>query len=203
VIFLWFIAHRGLVKNGIKENSIEAFKAAIDSNKYCGFELDVRVTKDKVYVIYHDMLFKGKLVNNVLYKEFKKEHIPKLSDVLKLNTDKIIMIEIKDFNIDVIKLSKILNKFNNKNLYISSFNNKILLKLKPYLNNIKIGSLNYILNSLDNYSSYDFICIINYLITPKIIEYFKANNIELFSYGISNKNNIKYKNIFYIIDENN
>ena len=200
---MWFIAHRGLVKNDIKENTIEAFEAAIKSDKYVGFELDVRVTKDNVFVIYHDMLFKGRLVNKVLYKELKKEHIPKLIDVLKLNTNKIIMIEIKDFSIDVIKLSKILNKFNTKKLYISSFNNKILLELKPYLRNIKIGSLNYVLNSLDNYSSYDFICIINYLITPKIIEYFKANNIELFSYGISNKNNIKYKNIFYIIDENN
>jgi len=198
---MWLIAHRGLVNDSIKENTMEAFKAALDSSKYVGIELDIRTTKDNEFVVYHDMLFKGKLVKNTLYNEMKKENIPKLIDVLKLNTNKIIMIEIKDFNINVLKLAKLLNRYNNKNLYISSFNNNILLKIKPYLQNVKIGSLNYVLNSLDNYKAFDFICIINYLLTEQMVNFFLDSNIEVFSYGIKNIKNIKYRNVYYIVDD--
>lgn len=195
------IAHRGLVTKDIKENTIDAFKSAIDSSKYVGFELDIRETKDKVFVVYHDVLFKGKLIKNINYEELKKENIPRLIDVLKLKTDKIIMIEIKDFNINLKRLAKLLNKFNYQNLYVSSFNNEVLLELKKIINNIKIGSLNYILNSMESYKCFDFICIINYLITPEIINYFKTNNLEVFTYGVFNKESIIYQNVYYIIDD--
>lgn len=198
---MWLIAHRGLVKEGIKENTIEAFNEALESPKYMGIELDIRTSKDKEFVVYHDLLFKGKMVKNTLYKDMKNENIPRLIDVLKLNTNEIIMIEIKDFNINIKKLAKLLNKYNNKKLYISSFNNEVLLKLKPYLKNIKIGSLNYVLNSLEDYKVFDFICIINYLLTDDLVKYFKRNNIEIFGYGIKSIKNLKYKNIYYIVDE--
>ena len=196
-----FIAHRGLVKNGIKENTIEAFVAAINSDKYIGFELDVRTTKDNELVVYHDLLYKGKLVKKTLYKELKKDNIPKLSDVLKLDTNKIIMIEIKDYNIDLKKLSLLLNNYNYKNLYVMSFNNKVLKKLKKYVNNIKLGSLNYVFNSEDDYNFIDFICLINYILTDDFINYFFQKNIEVFAYGIKDIKRINFDKVKYIVDE--
>jgi len=196
-----FIAHRGLVNKFNKENTIKAFKSAINSDKYIGFELDLRVSKDQKFIVYHDLLYKGKLVKNTLYKELKKDNIPLLEEVLNLDTEKIIMIEIKDYKINLKKLAKLLSSYNNKNLYISSFNNKVLKDLKNYINNIKIGSLNHVLNSEENYSEFDFVCIVNLFLTEDIINYFIKQNIEVFGYGITKKENVKYKNVKYIIDE--
>ena len=42
------IAHRGLVKEGVKENTLQAFLGAIKSKKYTGFELDVYTSKDGI-----------------------------------------------------------------------------------------------------------------------------------------------------------
>ena len=198
---MFLIAHRGLVTKSIKENTMEAFMEALNSTKYAGIELDIRVSKDSEFVVYHDLLFKGKLLKHTLYKELKKENVPRLTDVLKINTGKIIMVEIKDFDIDIKRLSNLLNKYSNKNLYISSFNNEVLLKLKPYLKNAKIGSLNYVLNSIDDYNVFDFVCILNYLLTNELVKYFQNNNIEVFGYGIKNIKNIKHQNVYYIVDD--
>jgi len=196
-----YIAHRGLVSGTVKENTLEAFNLALESSRYIGIELDVRVSKDNEFIVYHDLLFKGRLVKNVLYNELKKEGVSKLIDVLKLDTNKILMIEIKDFDINLKKLAKLLKSYNTKNLYISSFNNKILLNLRKNLKNVKIGSLNYVLNSKEDYSAFDFIGIINYLLTDELIKYFRKRNIEVFGYGVSSIQKIKYKNINYIVDE--
>lgn len=195
------IAHRGLVNKTLKENTLEAFKAALNSPKYCGIELDVRVSKDNEFVVYHDLTYKNKLIKNTSYKDLKKDNIPKLVDVLNLNTDKIIMIEIKEADIDLKKLANLLNKYNHKKLYVMSFNNNILKKLKPYISNIKIGSLNYILNSEEDYSIFDFMGIVNYFLTDDLIEYFKSKNIEVFAYGVKSITAIKNNRIYYIVDD--
>ena len=73
--------------------------------------------------------------------------------------------------------------------------------MRKNLKNVKIGSLNYVLNSKEDYSAFDFIGIINYLLTDELIKYFRKRNIEVFGYGVSNVQKIKYKNINYIVDE--
>lgn len=196
-----FIAHRGLVINGIKENTLEAFDAAVNSDKYVGFELDVRVTKDNEFIVYHDLIYRGSWVRNVMYEDMKQDNIPRLKDVLKINTNKIIMVEIKDYSIDLKKLAKILNRYNYKNIYVMSFNNKLLKELKKYITKIKIGSLNYIFNSEEDYKFIEFICLINSIITEKLINYFFQNNIEVFAYGIKDIKKIKYSNVRFIVDE--
>ena len=109
-----FIAHRGLVNASTKENTIASFLGAINSPKYAGFELDIYTTKDGVFIINHNPLIAGKFIWNYTYKELKKKGYPKLEDILKLKTNKIILIEIKDINIDTQKLTKLLaSKYKN------------------------------------------------------------------------------------------
>ena len=192
-----FIAHRGLVKKGIKENTIESFQEAIDSDIYAGFELDIYTSKDKEFVVHHDPLLDGKLIWNYSYKELKKKNVAKLEDVLKLNTDKIILIEIKDINIDINKLTKLLNKYKKKNIYVMSFFNSVIKKFENQ--SFKIGVLNYILNSSSTYH-YDFIGILYDVASKHLIESLKKIKIEVFLYALSKKDKYLFKDVYYIID---
>ena len=102
------IAHRGFFNNeeGIPENSIPAFKKAIRYGY--AIELDVKLTKDKRLVVFHDDLLKrvcgvNKIIENLTYKELLKYNlfdtkykIPLFSEVLELVKGKVpILIETK------------------------------------------------------------------------------------------------------------
>jgi len=50
-----YIAHRGLVNN-TNDNSYLSLKKALESPKYIGIETDLRTTKDKKIILYHDLL---------------------------------------------------------------------------------------------------------------------------------------------------
>lgn len=195
-----FVAHRGKVDNYTKENTISSFKSAIEDDRYAGFELDIRVSKDKKIVVVHDFFTNGLLVSKTNYSKLKEYDIPRLSDVLELPTNKIILIEIKDTNIDIDYLNNMLNKYKDKNIYVVSFYNEIIKKLLKLDHNYKCGILNYIFNSEYSYNEYDFICLLNSSITSNIVEYFKKRKIEIFSYGIYKVK--EYKNdIYYIVDK--
>ena len=193
-----YIFHRGYHQIKREENKLVSLIKGLENENAIGIETDIRKTKDQVFVLYHDPLFKGKLVNQCLYKEMKKENIPTLIDLLKIKTDKILLLEIKDFNIDVPKLIKTLNKYQ-RNIYLMSFNNKVIAKIKKLKTPYKIGVLNYVFNSSDTYN-YDFICLLNDLITPTMIERFKKLNIMVISYGVRNIESCLYPSLIYIIN---
>ena len=117
------IAHRGIWNKFIKDNSYEAIKNGILSDKYIGVEFDIRTTKDKKIIIYHDALYNGVLVSKTLYKDMKDVCL--LTNILSIKTDKMLLIEIKERNIDKNKLLKILNRYK-RNYYIMSFNTKVI-----------------------------------------------------------------------------
>ena len=100
-------AHRGLWNKDYPENSLAAFKNAME-NGY-GIELDVQPIEDGTPVIFHDskmsrMTEKDKYIQNLTKEEFEKiklldskEKIPTLEDVLKLVKGKVpLLIEIKN-----------------------------------------------------------------------------------------------------------
>lgn len=197
------IAHRGKVDSINKENTIEAFKAAINDKKYGGFELDIRETKDKKIVVVHDFVVDNKLIKRVNYKELERYNIPLLESVLKLDTEKIIMIEIKDPNMDIEALRKLLEKYQDKKIYLMSFYNNVIKEFLKLSHTCKCGILNYGFNHEYSYNEYDFICILDFSLTDNIIEYFRRRKIEVFSYGLlTNKLNIK-EYVNYIIDNKN
>jgi len=103
-----YFAHRGLFDNesDAPENSLKAFKRAIDNNY--GVEFDVEITKDKQLVIHHDDTLQRSAgvdlrVCETTYEELKKhklfksdETIPLFTEVLDLIDGQIpIIIEIK------------------------------------------------------------------------------------------------------------
>lgn len=188
-----YIAHRGIYNKNVSDNSYKALYDGLLSYKYIGIETDVRVTKDNVFILYHDVLYKGKLVKNVFYKDMV--NVTKLEDILKINTDKIILLEIKDFDIDVKKFIKLINKYN-KNIMIMSFDVNVIKKIKKITNKYKLGVLNYVLNSDSDYN-FDFICLLDIIATDYVIESFKKRNIDILIYGVVNDN----RNLTYIIDD--
>ncbi len=187
------IKHRGIHNNEIKENTYEAIKLALNSDKYIGCEFDVRETKDHEFIINHDSLYDGKLISNLSYNELPK-YMPRLLDILKINSQKIFLIEIKNIS-SFSNFIKLLNKFKNKNIYVMSFSNNLINKINIENKTYKVGILNYVLNTTDN-NKYDFIAILNSLLNDNIINTLK--NKEIFSYGLLEKH--KYKNVFYITD---
>ena len=199
------IAHRGLWNKNIKDNSYEALKNGLLSNKYIGIECDIRTTLDKKIIIYHNTLYKGNLVRNTNYKDMKD--IILLEDLLKIKTDKILLLEIKERDIDKNKLIKLLNKYK-RNYYIMSFNNSVIFELRELKKEYKYGVLNYILNSKSDYDL-DFICLLDGISSDYIINNFKKRGIEVIIYGtIKIKKDVKYivddyKLWKYVIKNNN
>lgn len=194
------IAHRGKVTNNLKENTMESFQEAIKDSKYQGFELDIRTTKDKELVVVHDFFYNINLINKTMYQDLNKD-ICLLEDVLKLETDKIILLEIKERDIDINKLNSLLTKYSSKNIYVMSFYKepiKKLLQLKP---NYKCGVLNYLFNSENSYNEYDFIVLLDKTITANLISYFQNRKLEIFSYGVIKENFPYQDDVYYIVDE--
>ena len=102
-----YYAHRGLHNSERAENSMSAFKAAVDSGY--GIELDIRLAKDGKLVVFHDDTLdrvcgrSGKVIDftaNDLSK-FKlngtNEGIPLFADVLKMVDGRVpLLVEIKE-----------------------------------------------------------------------------------------------------------
>ena len=189
-----FIAHRGIWNDSVKDNSYQALYNGLLSEEYIGIETDVRVTKDNVFVIYHDPLYNGKLVKNVYLKDMVD--VCRLEDILKIKTDKIILLEIKDFNMDVKKFIKLIDKYK-RNVMIMSFSTLVINKIKTLNTKYKLGVLNYIINSDGNYD-FDFICLLDIISNNFVIERLKKRNIEVLIYGVIDI----LEDATYIIDDN-
>lgn len=196
-----FIAHRGKHSREVEENSLSSFKMACEDNKYVGFECDVRQSSDGEFIICHDAIYKNNLIRYQSKDKLVSLGLTTLDEVINIDTNKIMLLEIKDFNINIKKLVDTLNSSKNK-IYVMSFSKEVIRKLKQYVLNFKVGILNYVLNSQSNYNNYDFICLLDSTITPSIIKYFNDKKIEIFSYGII-KLKKEYSNIYYIVDEDN
>ena len=195
-----YIAHRGLKPARVKENSLEAFSLAIKNPNYVGFECDVRTSLDQVFFIHHNALIDLKLVSSLTKKELLKKNLTPLKEVLKLKTDKIILIEIKESNIDIYKLHQLLNNCNRK-IYVMSFLNSVIKKLSKLKRNYKIGCLNYLLNSEEDYRYLDFICLLEISYSHKLYSYFQEKGLEVFIYGIHKKETYEIIDDVYFITD--
>lgn len=205
------IIHRGLIDSNVIENTIPAFVKTIN-NQYI-IELDVRLLKDNMIVVFHDAnlhrLTKiAKNVETYTYKELKKIKIngryiiPTLDSVLKLVDGKVpILIDVKGNTDNYLleeELLKLLENYQGE-VYIQSFQVKSLnymwKKQKKYRYGLII--LNYLhlklFTKLWIKFRYDFIaCHIN-VVKNKNLQKLRKNK-ELIGWTITNKKDIeKYK----------
>ena len=108
--------HRGLAKKKFKENTIQSFKYCF--KRKFGIETDLQVTKDNKLICFHDFNLKRKFKLNVNVKDI---NYPKLKKISNKNRAPIPLLK------DLLKIS------NNKH--------RLLLEIKPLLNNQNLMSL--------------------------------------------------------------
>ena len=148
--FLNGVAHRGLHNSQLPENSVSAFKNAIDND--FAFELDVHLTKDGKVLVSHDsdlkrMCNKEGVIEELTLEEIKADYklpngetLPTLQEVLTITDEKVpIVIELKPYantkNYKVLakKVLELLRNVRNKgNFIIISFYPQCLLPFKKH-----------------------------------------------------------------------
>lgn len=197
----YIIAHRA---NGskFKENTEQAILEVINYSYVDGIEIDIRMTKDKKFVLAHNEYFicknkKVKKISNTKYKEIKEcKEFSLLEDVLKkLKTDKYIVLDLKIVNKNTYRknLMRLLKKYSNT-YYLCSFEYEFLLDLKKRYPLYKIGYLKgYFLNIDKNKENLDFI-FSHYLNYENEEGIWTINKEELIK-------KYKNKNIFIITDK--
>ena len=194
-----FIAHRGNNNHLYLENTKEAIIDCLSKDYIDGVEIDIRVTKDKEFVVIHNILIDrvsngSGFVKDKTLKELKSyvfgnnQKISTLEEILKVKNNKLLLIEIKDESnnykefIDI--FYKKIKKYLYLNIIVCSFNYELLTYLKKIEKNIRCA---LIINSIFNKDK-----IYNYLdyklLSKQTIEYSKDND---FIWTINNINDYK------------
>ncbi len=225
-----FIAHRGLHKNKmIPENSMLAFKAAIEKNY--AIEFDINITKDNQIVVFHDddlnrLCNKKENIEDVSYDFLKdlnlyesNEKIPLLKELLDEVAGKIpLIIEIKKHkNIGLLEniLLEMLKEYKGE-YFICSFEKDILLwleKNKPKeIRGLIFGSLPIKFKKYEKIaflykyfkSKADFISLEDKLIDSSIYDFCKKKELDILVWTIKDKKSFQNidKKVSAVIFEN-
>ena len=218
----YIIAHRGIHDNiNIYENTLESFELSI--KKGYAIELDIRMTKDKQIIVFHDnntkrLTKKNRIVEESTYQELNNQnilHIPLLTEVLKLVSGKVpLLIEIKTIpktgELET-HLMNILNNYQGK-YAIQSFNPKVLYWFKRNYPNILRGQLSmkyhkhnlstlkkYILSNMlfNTITKPNFISYKYNELSPNQIKKYKKKNIKLIGWTITNEKEFNHYKKYY------
>lgn len=175
-----YVIHRGITNKYIKENSYCAIKRALMDVNSSGVEFDIRLTKDNVIVLSHDSID----IESSNYSDIiKKKYLSTLDVILGINTKKILLIDIKvrnNYKRFAKRIIKYLDNINNKNIYLASFNKKIIKYLKQKTN-YKLGYITFKNTKNNNYFE-----VINFITLSKN-NINKYPNKEIFLWTIHNK----------------
>jgi len=213
------IAHRGLHNDKLPENSLGAFKAALEKN--IPIEVDIHLLKSGEVVIFHDDNLKrmtgvNKNINELTYNEIKKlkllytdEKIPLLEEALQLVDGKVLLdIEFKCTN-RAGKLEKAacgLLDYYKGDFIVKSFNPLSLLWFKINRPNFIRGQIScgfnkekmnffkkYILRNMcmNLITKPDFVAYDLNSITEKIVKRLKRKNIPLILWTIRSDEDLK------------
>lgn len=209
------ISHRASNISKYKPNTKAALLTALSLDFIDGIEFDVRITKDKKIVIIHDPVINlvsngSGIVKKMKYKKLIKynfgtkenpSRICTLDNLLKdINSNKIILIDIKEESNDLKIADIVLNiiKKYNLNIYIASFNYNIIRYLQNKYK--KVGLIiNKAINNKKLYNNFGF-NIISYqyknIITKKETFLFTINEVkeDLDKFNIITDNPYLFKN---------
>ncbi len=165
------IAHRSKNNHNYKENSIMASIDTLNKDYIDGIEIDIRFTKDKKIIMYHNYLYNMKIVNNLNYNDIKGINL--LESLLKrIKTNKIILLDIKCENNNYKEfckyILKLINKYKN-NYYLCSFNYNLIkyligktrfplgIFITDFINkNKNFSNLSFLALSKNSYNDIDF-----------------------------------------------
>ncbi len=134
------VAHRG-GKEFFHENTLKAYGKAIEL-KCPFFELDIRETKDKQIVCFHDPDIQKQKIEDITYKELLNLsgiEVPLFKDTLKLTKGKIkLLCEIKAKGYEKEAIHILKENFND-NVIIVSFLDDVLYKIHKLAPEMKTG----------------------------------------------------------------
>ncbi len=197
-------AHRGLFGNGVPENSLLAFKKAIDQG--FGAELDIHLTKDGKLAVIHDHSLKRTAgadlnIEELTLSEAQKfglentdEKIPDFLDVLSLfENKKPLIIELKSTGSNVNELcsktAEILKNY--KGIYcIESFDPRVVRWFKKNCPQIIRGQLseNFLRNKKSNLNFFAklsmTLLLTNFLTSPDFVA-FRFNHRKTLSFRLA------------------
>lgn len=210
---MFLIAHRANNNHGLSENSKNAILNCLNKEYIDGIEVDIRITKDKKLVLFHDPIIDFSsdghgIVKYMTLSQLKKykygkssEDITTLEEVLMNFNNKLLLIELKEIGNDYIflvdELVRIINKYQNINIYVCSFNFNLLTYLKNNYKNVKCGLIiGFGLNKLKSINNFDFL-----VLSSNNLDFINQKH-EVFVFGIKfNKlSNIK-DGVYLITDE--
>jgi len=226
-LFLW--GHRGSPVKKM-ENTLPSFKKAIEQG-IDGLEFDVRCTKDKQVVVFHDkdlvcLAGINKNIKDMTYDELKiihplgKEKIPRLDDLAHIiKKTGAINIEIKSDSLfsGYDAVDPVVSFIKKNNLYkkciVSCFNPLVLIKLKMKTPQVIIGYLYYRKVPLHAWHNVfwmrhvrpDSLHIHHSLIESWPVKWAKKQNLKISTYTVNNKRvyeKIKKLNIDGIFTDN-
>ena len=195
------IAHRGFADN-CRENTLESYRRAIEVGADA-IELDVRKTKDDVFILFHDELIREKQINQLTYEEINylagdlSFQVPTLVEVLKLVQGKIkldVELKEKDYETDVITL--ILEYLTIEQFIVTSFQFESLSTIKFNYPQVKTG---IILNSKTasnfdynaNLMTVDFLVLHTSLLDTNWLEIAQINNKFIWVWTVNKEKIIK------------
>lgn len=194
----FIIAHRGAKSLAKYENTLESFQMAIDLNVQM-VEFDIRQTKDKKLIIYHNPTIGRRRIRELTYRQLstiankKGLEIPLLEDVLKLCQGKVHLdIEFKESGYEKEVVDLVTNYFNYDEFIMISFSDNIIKEVKRLDSNIRTGLLIglegaslpqrlqelYPIKRLKNTNA-DFIAAHYYLVTRFLLYLCKKHHYDL------------------------
>jgi glycerophosphoryl diester phosphodiesterase len=138
------VAHRGAPSDS-RENTIESFEKAIALGADM-IEFDVRRTKDKVLIAYHDESIQGRPVRELTFETIRQvardqgSDIPTVEEVLRFTRGKIKLdVELKEEGYEKETVELISRYFEKDQFVISSFNDASLKIMKKDYPGVRVG----------------------------------------------------------------
>lgn len=138
------IAHRGFTRT-FPDNTLEAFEAAIKIH-VDGIECDIHETADHQFMVYHDAELLGKNITRLSLAEVSsvrlrdRYEIPTLEQTLDLCRKRVkLMLELKQVHSLERFVTLVTEKMEPSDVFLTSFNQDIVLKLSYIAPEIKRG----------------------------------------------------------------
>lgn len=172
-----FIAHRGLDNHKYYENTKDALIESLNKDYIDGVELDIRLTCDNKFVIYHNSsyIYLGvrKFIKGINYKDIINDNLGSLKEPRYINgleevlssikTNKIILLEIKheskDYQVVITEINRIIDKYHYLNIWLCSFNYNLVNELTSK-SKCNVGLIiSDIINKNKDISKFDFVSL--------------------------------------------